>query len=172
MKYLWLIAVAVFVSACEVKISNPAEQANARMAQARLEGKPNPGTEAQRQEVVERSRYILSLIDGGDIDELMLNAAPRMKEMVNNVALKATLTGFQAMYGEVVNRNVHGFGFPSVLEGERGTYAVIAFLTDYENAEGTEEQIVYQLVDGEWLVLGYFPNKNNKGVMLIEWNKE
>ena len=120
----------------------------------------NAGTEAQEKEVRAAAKSVAALLDAGRYDDIWNQAGPILVAKTSKQEFSDYVLALRRPLGVAGSRKIKGFGFPSRLEGAPpGTYGLIAVDTDFANAKHVEEKFVFQQIDGQWKLIGYWLSK-------------
>ncbi len=149
MKYIHLLAAAILalvLAGCTVSFDSGSQG-----------GKDiNAGTVDQQKSIAAAAYHVIDLLDQGRFDETWTNAGPVLKERTSREAFASGIKGFRESLGTPGHRMVKGFNFPRVLDGVHGDFGIIGIETDFANAKAVQEKLVFQKVDGQWQLIGYW----------------
>jgi len=115
---------------------------------------------AQDAEIVAAARQVVSLVDGGRMDEVWEGASPAMKRAVPKAEFVRQLALDRRRLGVVVSRAAPAVGRERYAAGSRvpqGAYLNIAFPTRFTRTEGSIRELVSFRLDEDrvWRVSGY-----------------
>lgn len=121
----------------------------------------NAGTKDQQEQVLAAANSVAGMFNAGRYSESWNLVGPLLKEKTDQQAWASYIGALRAPLGTPGKSEVLGFGFPTKMaDAPPGQYGVIAFKTDFANARGVQEKLVFQRVGNEWKLVGYWLSKN------------
>ncbi|MFT3808210.1 DUF4019 domain-containing protein [Arenimonas sp.] len=121
---------------------------------------PTPGTPAQQQEAVTAAREYIDMIDRGQYSRTWERAGPALKDLTNELVWTNTLKLASKLSEGKPEREIQGLGFATQVDvgGPIGEYAFVVFASR-SGGMSLSEKVVMQKAGGDWLIVGYFANK-------------
>ena len=119
----------------------------------------NAGTAEQQKSIIAAAHQVIDLLDQERFDEAWSTAGPMLQGQASRTAFASGIKTMRDSLGAPSHRKIKGFNFPSVLDGVKGDFGIIGIETDFANANAVQEKLVFQRVDGEWKLAGYWLTK-------------
>jgi hypothetical protein len=154
-QHLPLAALALILAAGTATAADGAPAASPNTVATR----PAPvdgGTQVQQDSVIAATRRFADLLDENLMDEVWQHTGPLMSGKMTQGDFQAAFDAAREPLGDPIDRKIRGFSFSKVLDGVPGEFGVIGLVTDFEYAKGMQEKFVYQMLDGEWKLSGYW----------------
>src|SRR5690606_25081019 len=108
-------------------------------------------------------KAVAALFDEGRFAESWAMAGPILESQTSEQEWARHVAMLRKPLGAAGKRTIEGFGFPKELEdAPPGEYGLIGVRTDFANAEAVQEKFVFQRVEGEWKLVGYWLSKTFK----------
>ena len=139
-----LLVLGIVLTACSVSLGTGEEQ------------EINAGTGDQQREVVAAARRVAGHLDEGRYGEVWASTGPMLRSRSTQEQFIANLVLIRKPLGRGGQRDIRGFSFPTELEGHTGEFGLVALGTDFERLENVEEKFVFQRIESEWKLVGYF----------------
>ncbi len=144
-----LLAIVLTITACTISVGDQGQ-----------DNEPvNVGTTDQQESVLDAARLVVDQFDQGQFDEVWATAGPLIRSKTNQAVFSTSISAMRNTLGPPGHREVKGFNFPKTLDGVEGNFGLIAVQTDFKNAKGVEEKLVFQMIDGKWQLSGYWLSK-------------
>lgn len=117
----------------------------------------DPAEAEMEKAAVSAAESWLKLIDDGEYAKSYQESAPPMRDLVTEDNWVKGVAGARKLMGGLVSRKILGCNYLERLPGAPdGKYVVIRFETVFKNKRKAIETVTPMLVDGKWLVSGYY----------------
>ncbi|TNY29158.1 hypothetical protein BV505_06850 [Thermomonas haemolytica] len=117
------------------------------------------GNTEQQKSVVAAAHVAAQLLDAGQFEQLWELSGPMLKDKTPRAVFVAGMKAMRGPLGVAGHREVQGFNFPRALDGVQGDFGLIGVETDFANAKAVQEKFVFQRVNGQWKLVGYWLSK-------------
>ena len=114
------------------------------------------GTTEQQTSIIAAAHQVIDLLDHERFDEAWSSAGPILQGQTSSAAFASGIKSMRDSLGAPGHREIKGFNFPGVLDGAKGDFGIIGIETDFANAKAVQEKLVFQKVDGQWRLAGYW----------------
>jgi hypothetical protein len=120
-----------------------------------------PGSAEENAAVAAQTRKVVELIDAGELGAAWDQGAKQFQEATSRLVFIASIRSMRGLVGDVKRRTLQGIGFTHELQdAPPGQYAFAFFETDFANADGVAEKVVFFNQGGQWRLAGYFVKKH------------
>ena len=118
------------------------------------------GTVSQQKQVLAAAKSVATMFKAGRYAESWRLVGPLLKAQTTQQEWVHYVSALRAPLGAPGASKVQGFGFPTAMaDAPSGQYGIIGLETDFANIKGVQEKFVFQYVDKEWKLVGYWLSK-------------
>ena len=118
------------------------------------------GSAEESAAVAAQAQRRIKSLDAGEHGQAWDQAARPFQELTPRPVFIAGIKSMRGMVGEAKARAILGVGFTKELQdAPPGYYAAVVFETNFANANGVEEKLVFFNQNGQWRLAGYFLKK-------------